>query len=460
MSRTKRVRGCNEYQGLSRRGFLQVGALGALGLTMGDMFRMQEARANMATGGDAGASAEAAAAAATAASSKAPAAESVIQIFLPGGLSAQESFDPKPDAPLEYRGPFDTIPTAITGERFSRHLPHLAKAADKLTVVRSMSHGEAAHERGVHNMYTGYRPSPAIQYPSMGSVVAHELGSRNNLPAYVFVPRANTPYAGSGYLSSAFGPFSLGSDPAGKDFQVRDLNLPGGVDATRFDRRRSMLETVDDHFKAVESSDAIDAMDAFYQRAYAMISSKDAREAFNLNAEPDAMRNRYGRHEAGQRLLLARRLAESGVRLVSVSIGGWDHHAGIHTGIERGLPSVDQAVAALINDLDERGRLDRTLVLLLTEFGRSPKINKDGGRDHWPKVFSIAMAGGGIRRGHIFGRSNATASEPEDQPLSVADFSATVYNQIGIQPDKELVSPGGRPIEIVKGGQVATDLLA
>lgn len=386
-------------------------------------------------------------------------AKSVIQIFLPGGMAQQESFDPKPYAPSEYRGPFGSIPTKLKGERFSQHMKELAKLADKMTVIRSMSHGEAAHERGTHNMFTGYRPSPAIQFPSMGSVVSHEFGPKNNLPPYVCVPNVPNIFANSGYLSSAYGPFGLGADPARGNFKVRDLNTPKDVSEERFNRRKSMLETVDYHFKNMEKSDALDSMDAFYQHAYKLISSRKAREAFDLSKEPEKLKEMYGKTQAGQRMLLARRLAEAGVRFISLTAGGWDHHDNIRTGIQSQLPPVDKAVAALLKDLEQRGMLDDTLVLLTSEFGRTPKINKTNGRDHWPRVFSIMMAGGGVKKGMIYGKSNALAAEPEEDAVSVQDFAKTVYNQLGIVGDKELMAPGGRPMEIVDGGEVLKDIL-
>ena len=437
--------GAPEHVRPSRRDALYVGLVGGLGLTMGKFFGMtaQSARADLKHY-----------------ETKEGKAKSVIHIFLPGGVSAQESWDPKPLAPSEYRGPFGTTPTKLTGEVFGEHMKASAGIADKITVVRSMTHGEAAHERGTHNMFTGYRPSPALKYPSMGSVVSHEFGSKNNMPPYVCVPNQPNEFAGSGYLSSAFGPFSLGADPGNKGFQVRDLNMPQGVDENRFTRRRTMLQTVDDHFRKLEKSDALSAMDSFYQRAYGMISSKEAREAFDINKETDATKEMYGRNDAGMRMLMSRRLVEGGVRFVSMTYGGWDHHANLQDGFKAQMPSFDKAYAALITDLDQRGLLDSTLVMVTSEFGRTPKINKDNGRDHYPKVFSIALAGGGIKRGQIYGSSDATCTEPNQDPLSVEDLATTVYAQMGIVADKELMAPGARPIEIVDGGKVVTDLLA
>lgn len=427
----------SHFRRVSRREFLYVGLIGGLGLTLGDFFKLRAEEA--------------------VAEAK---AQSLIHIYLPGGISSHECFDPKPLAPVEYRGPFGAINTKLDGVQFSELMKDTAQIADKITVVRSMTHGEAAHERGTHTMFTGYRPSPAIQYPSYGSVVSHELGIRKNLPPYVCIPSQPNPYAGSGYLSDAYGPFSLGGDPANMKFNVRDLNLPPNIDHERFAERQSMLAAVDAHFRELEKSDAIDAMDSFYQRAYGLVSSPEARAAFDLKDEPDALKDEYGRNAAGMRMLMSRRLVESGVRFVSMVYGGWDHHVNIKAGIQNDLPQFDKAYASLIRDLDRRGMLDKTLVMVSTEFGRTPKINKDAGRDHWPRVFSVALAGGGIKRGSVYGSSDATGAEPDENPLSVEDLSMTIFKQLGIDGAKKLMSPGNRPVDIVRGGQVITDLLA
>ncbi len=251
----------------NRREFLFVGLIGGLGLTLGNLFKLQ---AQSALG-------------------KAR-AQSVINIFLPGGIAAQESFDPKLLAPLEFRGPLGSVKTKLDGIYFSELLKHTAGVADKLCVIRSMTHGEADHSRGTHNMFTGWRPSPALQYPSIGSIVSHELGPRHNLPPYVCIPTQPNPFAGTGYLGSAYGPFSLGADPANNGFKVRDLSLPQGVDEKRFAERKQMRAVVDAHFSALENSDALAGMDSFYQRAYAMISSDQARQAFDLKQEPEKLR--------------------------------------------------------------------------------------------------------------------------------------------------------------------------
>jgi hypothetical protein len=426
----------------NRREFLTVGAVAGVGLTLADVLRM-EARAEQKNYDFIEAK-----------------AKSVIHIYLPGGAAQQELWDPKPFAPIEYRGDLKPIKTKIAGYDFSEYLTKTAGVADKLCVIRSMTHGEAAHERGTHNMFTGYRPSPALKYPSMGSIVSHEYGPRNNLPPYVCVPNQPNEFAGTGYLSSSFAPFTLGSDPSRPDFQVRDLTMAKGVDDARFAQRRTALDAVNEYFRSKERSDAINAMDTFYERAYNLISSKEAREAFNLNAESEKVRNEYGMNEAGQRMLMAKRLVGAGVRFVSLTYGGWDMHQGIVRSIQRQVPAFDQAFAALITDLDRSGLLDSTLVMVSSEFGRTPKINAQAGRDHWPKVFSVALAGGGLKKGIIYGSSNAIASEPDEDAVGPGDLATTVYHQMGIVADKELMAPGNRPIEIVDGGRVLKDIIA
>jgi len=422
----------------NRREFFFVGLVGSIGLTLGNLFKLQAQSA--------------------AAGIKAK-AQSVINIFLPGGIASQESFDPKLLAPVEYRGPLATVKTKLEGVYFSEHLKHTAEIADKICVIRSMTHGEADHDRGTHNMFTGLRPSPAVQYPSIGSIVSHELGSRNDLPPYVCIPTQPNTFAGTGFLGSAYGPFSLGADPADGGFKVRDLNLPSGVDEKRFAQRRDMRAVVDAHFSELEKADALSGMDSFYSRAYAMMSSDKARAAFDLKQEPDKLRDDYGRNAAGQRMLLARRLAEAGVRFISLTYGGWDHHDNIRGGFDNQMPQFDQAYAALIKDLAQRGMLDSTLVLVTTEFGRTPKINGTAGRDHYPKVFSIMMAGGGIKQGYVHGSTDPTGGEPDNDPLNVTDYAATIYHLLGIDFEKALLA-GTRPVKIVKDGEVAKGLLA
>ena len=440
----------SHFQNSSRRNFLYAGWLGGAGLTLGNLLTLESKAAESKV-------------------RKLEAkAKSVIHIYLQGGFAHMDSFDPKPDAPSEYRGILDPIATSLPGVYFSSHMKQTAKVADKLTVVRSMTHTEVDHSRGEHSMFTGYRPSPALVYPSVESVVTHELGPRDAMPSYVCVPNQGSQFLGSGYLSNACGPFALGSDPSRSNYSVRDLNLPKGIDEKRFERRKDWKQMVDGHFASLERDDSLATMDSFYQRAYDLLASPQAREAFSLKSESDATRDLYGmkpwgpvlRPSAGARFLIARRLVEAGARFVTVTYGAWDTHAFHYRGIETQLPDLDRAFAGLIQDLDQRGMLDSTLVLVTSEFGRTPKVNAGGGRDHWPRVFSIVMAGGGTKRGQVYGASDALAAEPADNPLGVEDYITTVYHLLGIDAAKSLMSPGDRPQPIVTNGKVVQGLLA
>jgi hypothetical protein len=441
-----------------RRSFIQVGLLGGIGLSLPELFRCA-ARAS-----------EVRSAAGGVKLAEGP-AKSVIQIILPGGLAHQESWDPKPEAPIEYRGPLGVVKTKIPGVVFSENLSHTAQIADKITVVRSITGRIPDHAQATYQMFTGYLPTPAIQHPSLGAVVSNQFGARKNLPAYVGVP--NVPAAaGTGYLSSKFGAFELGADPGQRNFQVRDITLPKGITEERFERRRTAREAIEDHFRQAEANPAeLDAMGEFYQQAYKLISSPDARKAFSLEGEPESMAKLYGDYKSprggrtlgiGRQLMLARRLVEAGVRLVTVMYNGtdgWDNHLRIKDAVANGLPAFDHAFAGLIADLEQRGLLDSTLVMVTSEFGRTPKINENAGRDHWARVYSYAVAGGGIVKGQIYGASNATASEPDQNPVTVEDFLATVYHQIVINSTDRLLAPGGRPIDIVRDGKVVDGLL-
>lgn len=388
-----------------------------------------------------------------------PAAQAVIHVHLDGGLSHLDSFDPKPDAPLDVRGPFGTVRSRLDGERMSDQVPRIADVADKLLVVRSFTHSEADHDRGQHSVLTGYQPSPAIAYPSLGAVVAHELGGRADLPPYVCIP-ATGRFFGTGYLSSAHAPFAVGGNLAAREFAVRDLASPKDIDEARRQHRRALQQQLDAGFAQLGEADAVRAIESYYQQAYALIESPTARAAFDLAAEPEAAKERYGKRPVGMGCLLARRLVAAGVRYAAVVRGGFDHHSQLANNLPATLGEVDQAFAALLADLDERGLLATTLVMLTTEFGRTPRMNADAGRDHWPRVFSILLAGGGVRRGAIYGSSNATGAEPERDAMRPADLAALVFTQLGIDPTRRLLAPGNRPIDLVRDGRVLPGLLA
>jgi hypothetical protein len=422
---------------MNRRNILQLGALSCIGINNTN-YSMLIADDNIATEAK---------------------AKSVIYIYLPGGFSTQETFDPKPFAPAEYRGPLSSIDTSITGIKFSELLKDTAKIADKITVIRSMNHNEAAHERGTHNMFTGWRPSPAIQYPSIGSIVGHELGGKNNLPPYITVPNVPNEFAGAGYLSHSYSSFSLGGNPEDPNFKVRDLRLPEGISIQRFDKRKKMLEVVNKNFDATQKSDALVAMNSFYENAFELMDSNAAIEAFDLSLEKDETKETYGKNSAGMRMLLSRRLVEAGVRFITMTYGGWDHHDNIATNMQTQLPPFDKAFSSLILDLESRGLLESTLVVVGTEFGRTPKINPTAGRDHWPKLYSGIMAGGGIKSGIVYGSSNDTATDPLDNPVSVEDWASTIYRLLGIDSEKHIMAPGNRPVKIVDGGKPILEII-
>jgi hypothetical protein len=421
---------------MNRRNFIQVGGIGALGVTFRDILRAQSSY-----------------------DGPKPKIKSVINIFLPGGMAMQESWDPKPNAPVEYKGPYNAIDTSVSGIQLSELFPNVAKIMNKATIVRSMTHGEAAHERGTHNMFTGWKPSPALKYPAMGSIVSHELGVRNNIPSYVSIPNQANEFDATGFVSTKYSTFSLGSDPADPNFKVRDLTLPDNITIDRFERRKNILETVDNKFKTVAQSDNVKAIDEFYNRAYSLISSKQAIEAFDITKEDVKVREAYGNNQAGQRFLMARRLVEAGTRYVTVTYGGWDHHDNIKTAMASNVPALDKALAQLVTDLDQRGLLSETLILVTSEFGRTPKINNTAGRDHWPRVFSTFMAGGPIKQGFVYGSSDALGGEVDQDPVSPGDISATVFSLLGINPEKTLMTPDLRPV-LISPGKILSEVIA
>jgi hypothetical protein len=423
----------------SRRNIIQIGSLGFFSFGLEDYLRLK----------------------ADEIISKNATAQSVIYIYLPGGFASQETFDPKPFAPIEYKGPLNSIDTSVIGLKFNEYLKETAKIANKLTIIRSMTHGEAAHERGTNNMFTGWRPSPALQYPSIGSIISYELGVRKNLPPYITIPNSINEFAGAGYLSNSFSGFSVGGNPEDTNFKVRDLRLPDGIDIERFEKRKRMLQIVNNSnfYKQNAESDSLKTVDTFYQNAFDLMNSNQAVEAFDLSKEDETIKETYGKNSAGMRMLLSRRLIEAGVRFVTMTYGGWDMHDNIANGIQNQLPAFDKAYAALINDLDSRGLLDSTLVVIGTEFGRTPKVNPTAGRDHWPKVFSSVMAGGGVKKGVLYGESDATSSDVEKDPVSPENWAATIYHLLGIDYNKALIAPGDRPVKIIDNGKHIQEII-
>ncbi len=421
-----------DCEGFSRRDFIKVGALTAMGLTMADLFRMRAAGA-----ADIGK------------------AKSCILLWMAGGPSHMDTWDLHPEAGEEFRGEFKPIKTNVPGVEISEHLPRVAQQADKFCIIRSITSPEGSHQRATNYMNTGNRDNPALTFPSYGSVIAKETGFSGAMPPYVAIPdMIRAPAGGSGYLSAMYNPFT--ADP---NSGVRDLRLPANVSDERLNRRRSLLKMVDDWQRMVES-DALTTVDTFYQKAYDLVTSPQAKKAFDMSGEADAVRDAYGRTPFGQGCLLARRLIEAGVRFVTVSFGGWDTHNQNFQNLKtRQLPPVDMAMSALLKDLHERGLLETTLVIWMGEFGRTPRINRNAGRDHWPRAQSVVMAGGGVRGGQVIGKTNERGEEPVEQPVKVEDMAASVYHILGIDPEKEYRTPSGRPIRLVTGGTLVNGLV-
>jgi hypothetical protein len=439
------MNGCNEYNALSRRSFLktgvQAGLLTGLGLSMTELFALQSADA--APGADPGT------------------ASAAVLIWLGGGPSHLDTFDLKPDAPKEIRGAFNPIETSVKGVRIGEHLPLLARQMDKVTLIRSMTTNEAAHERGTHYMMTGFEPLPGFGVPSYGSVAAKFLPARTALPPYIAVP-SEVAYGGAGFLGAALDPFCPGGDPNDGGFRVRDMELAGGVTIERMQRRRALREAVDSVFSRFEKgSDRVRTVNSFYQRAYALLASPEARAAFDMNQEKNEVRDAYGRNAFGQSLLLARRLVAGGVRFVTVQHGGWDTHNNAFDALKNGvLPSFDRGLATFLADLKDHGLLQKTLVIVMGEFGRTPIINRDGGRDHHPRCFSVLLAGGGIKAGTVIGASDAKGFEPAERPVRPEELSATIYQCLGIDYTQSISSPEGVRVTLSRGGRHLSDALA
>jgi hypothetical protein len=435
----------NRYcDGVSRRSFVQAG-LGGLGLSQ--LLRAQ----------------------ALSAETKRP-AKRCIFIWMDGGPSHHETFDPKPNAQAEIRGIFDTIPTNVSGVQFSEHVPNVARIMDRLTIVRSISHHDPGHGGGNHYLTTGTStPTPVACgakvsfHPSFGSVIAKELGVKDGLPTYVqFALPGPLRSGGPNFLGSKYAPFYVSNNPNNPDFKMADVTLPRGVNDRRARSRESMRRDIDNLERITDAAaaDPANGLDNFYQQAVGLITSPVAKRAFDINSEPAKVRDAYGRTMVGQQCLLARRLVEANVPFVIVQHAGWDHHGNIFTYLKnRYLPIFDMAFSALIRDLDDRGLLEDTLVLALGEFGRTPKINKNVGRDHWPGAMSVVAAGAGVPRGQIVGATDKKGAAPSKQRLKVEDFASTLYAKMGIDPHKILNDTLGRPIPLVQGGQAIRELM-
>jgi uncharacterized protein (DUF1501 family) len=440
--------------GATRRDFLRVGGLSALGFGLGDFLAAQRL---------------------SGVGSPRQKARSCILIWLDGGPSHLDTFDPKPDAPREIRGPFGSIATKLPGVRISEHLPRTAKILDKVAMLRAVTSPFGVHNFAAQYLMTGHEPTPSVDYPTFGSTLAHVREQAGVLPPNVAVPdliSRDRAALGAGYLPGENAPFALGSDPGKRGFKVRDLDFYKGLDLDRIGRRRRFVDALDEFSRGKDASPGAKT-DPDLQRAYDLITSPEAKKAFDLGEEKDAVRELYtfdrrahldNSNNIGQQCLLARRLVERGVPFVTVNNTGWDNHYDLQTYASRTpgdpdqvgghalIPGFDKAFSALIRDLSARGMLDETLVLVMGEFGRTPKINTNGGRDHWPNCFSVLMAGGGVAGGQVIGASDALGEFPKDRPVTPSDLAATIYTLLGVDPARELHTLDGRPIRIAPSG--------
>jgi hypothetical protein len=438
---------CN---GVTRRDFIHLGAAGIFGtdLTLPQILHAQErAAARGQTTRDV----------------------SLIFLFLHGGLSTIDTWDLKPNAPVEFRGEFGPIQTNVTGIRVCEHLPRSARHMDKFSLVHSFRHHNSDHGAADHYMFTGYFPvagfnptlSPNNQRPSLGSVIARKLGPRRGVPPYVCLPKLH-PSGGPAYLGSSVAPFVIDADPNAPNFSVPDIVPPPALAADRLDSRRELLRQLDRFQQSIEreANHNARAVSDYQREAFNLMVSPDARRAFNLQAEPDRLREEYGRNTLGQSCLMARRLVEAGVRCVTIDHSNWDTHDNNFATLRRDLlPALDAGIAALFRDLADRGRLGSTLVLITGEFGRTPRINRNAGRDHWGPVFTVALGGGGIQGGRAIGTSDARAERPATNPHGPENLAATIYHLLGIDPTEDFHTPDGRPVALVNNGRVIRDLL-
>ncbi|MCA9038794.1 MAG: DUF1501 domain-containing protein [Planctomycetaceae bacterium] len=446
--------------GLSRRSFVQ---LGVAGMASVGLSRILEAKATSAANGNDRKN------------------TSVILLWLDGGPGHLDTYDMKPEAPREYRGLWNPIPTNVPGFDVTELFPLQAQIADKFSIVRSLHHDTGDHFAGAHRMLTTYASNVSggntqIKNPSIGSVVTNMLGARQSgMPPYVSVPVASSVglrpgYFGSTYLGEQFNPFETGSDPNKDDFKVQNLNVSGSLSIKRLEDRRQLQMTLDNMQRKVDQSGMLSAMDEFDQQAFNLVTGPRARDAFDINQESPELRERYGRETWGQSVLLARRLVEAGSTFVTCHFGGWDHHWDLKTGMENYLPRVDKAVHALFTDLAERGLSDDVLVVLCGEFSRTPRMNDGGnggpplskgtpGRDHWGNAMFCLLGGGGIRGGQIVGATNSKGEHPVERAVTPGDIHHTIYRVLGIDPEIAFLDHSGRPVKAIKEGAVIDELL-
>jgi hypothetical protein len=391
-------------------------------------------------------------------------------VWLAGGPATIDMWDLKPGAPTG--GEFRPVATSADGVEISQHLPHMSRIMDKCTVVRSLAHSIPAHGPATVFMTTGNRPTPALQYPSLGSLVNKLMPATPGVPSFISFSEMRNGTAGlAGYLGTAYNPFiveGVGAGPGNgrgqtaESLRVRGITLPTNFTLAQLDNRDRLLQQFDQGLAEVDrGGDLVDGLDAFHQQALEILRSNRTRNAFDIGSENTAVRNRYGANPFGLGALAARRLVEAGVRFVTVSLGGWDTHGQNFNALRtRLLPQLDQTLSALISDLDDRGLLDSTVVYCAGEFGRTPRINQNAGRDHWARSMAVCLAGGGFRRGYAHGTTDSQGMAPSTEPCTPDDVSSTIFHTLGLDPHQELQTPTGRPIQLFREGRVVNRLLA
>jgi uncharacterized protein (DUF1501 family) len=435
-----------DCEGFHRRDFLRFGAgAGLLGLSLPQLLQL-----------------EARAAKSDVTKRK---ADAVIMVWLAGGPATIDMWDLKPEAPEGIRGEFKPIPTSAKGIMISEHLPKMAKVADKATIVRSIYHTIPSHGTATVWMTTGNKPTPAMAYPALGSLASKLMPATQGVPKFVSFGEMRNGDAGTaGYLGTAYNPFIIDGAAGGKggsSLRVRGITLPNGFTMKDLQDRDALRSEFENTFRKLDkSSDMADGFDAFHQQALDILRSEKTRDAFNLQKEPEALRERYGANGFGASALAARRLVEAGVRFVTLSTGGWDTHGQNFNALKsRLLPNVDTTLSALIQDLSDRGMLERTVVYCAGEFGRTPKINKNSGRDHWSRSMAVVLAGGGFKKGYAHGTTDAQGMAAANDPCSPDDVSATIFRQLGIDAHTELMTPSNRPMQLFREGRPVEKLL-
>ena len=423
--------------GWARRDFLKVGSLGATGLSLASYLRLAQAEEVASTKGKA-----------------------AIFVNLGGGPSHIDTFDPKPNAPAEIRGQLKPIATNVPGIEVSELFPGLAACADKFALLRGVSHTLAAHEFGSLYMNTGNRPIQSLDYPGFGAVVSKEMPAREDLPSFVAIPGGNSQRPG--FLGVQYAALATNGMPQpNKPFTVRGVSLRQGLTISDVERRRGLLQELDTAFRDFEDDGLVEGLDEFSQQAHSIITSGRSRQAFDIGQEDPATVTRFGTHGFGQSCLLACRLVEAGVRFVTINFGGWDMHQGIYQRLQGAgkARELDEGLSALLTVLNERGLLESTAVCATGEFGRTPKINKNAGRDHWPRAMCVLMAGGGIRGGQVIGASDAEGAGPKDNAITPEQVGASLYTALGIDFTKEYQTSSGRPIQLIRDGALIPGLI-